>query len=214
MVERDAAPTVTYSLIIANAVAFVASLVVGQAWVVTNFGAVPYLILFRMEVYRLLTSMFLHADFLHILFNMWALFIFGRDIELVAGRRAFALIYLVSGLVGGIAYAVYMAWYASLFDRTALFIPAIGASGAVFGVMGAFAVLFPTRPLAMFFYFIPIVAPAFVAIMLMGLLQTMLALVLPFSQVAYTAHVGGLAVGLVAGVVLRPLLYRRYYVIY
>ncbi|MCX8203817.1 MAG: rhomboid family intramembrane serine protease, partial [Nitrososphaeria archaeon] len=112
MVERDSASTVTYSLIIANAVAFVASLVVGQAWVVTNFGAVPYLILFRMEVYRLLTSMFLHADFLHILFNMWALFIFGRDIELVAGRRAFALIYLVSGLVGGIAYAVYMAWYA------------------------------------------------------------------------------------------------------
>ncbi|MEN3047609.1 MAG: rhomboid family intramembrane serine protease [Candidatus Caldarchaeales archaeon] len=214
MVERHEAPTVTYSLIAANAAAFVASLVVGQVWMVMNFGAVPYLILFRMEVYRLVTSMFLHTDFLHILFNMWALFIFGRDIELVAGRRVFAAIYFVSGLAGGIAYAVYMAGYASLFDRTALFIPAIGASGAVFGVMGAFAVLFPTRPLAMFFYFIPIVAPAFVAIMLMGLLQTMLALVLPFSQVAYTAHVGGLAVGLVAGAALRSRLHRWYYVVY
>ncbi|MCS7117703.1 MAG: rhomboid family intramembrane serine protease [Thaumarchaeota archaeon] len=211
---RNSVPIATYSLIVANSITFIGSITMGQVWVVANFGAVPYQIVFRSEFYRLVTSMFLHADFLHILFNMWALFIFGRDIELVAGRKVFLALYFVSGLVGGLAYTFYMILYAAPLDPRAPFVPAIGASGAVFGAMGAFAVLFPTRPLAMFFYFLPIVAPAFVAVMLMGLIQTLLALALPFSQVAYTAHIGGLAVGLTLGAVIRSQLSRRSYVIY
>ncbi|MCS7095245.1 MAG: rhomboid family intramembrane serine protease [Thaumarchaeota archaeon] len=211
--ERSSIPIVTYSLIVANVIAFIASLLLGHTRVVASLGAIPYLIVFGAETYRLVTSMFLHADVLHILFNMWALFVFGRDIELVAGRRGFLVLYFMSGVVGGLAYAIYMIFYASQFDPAALFVPAIGASGAVFGVMGAFAIVFPTRPLAIFFYFIPIIAPAFVAVMLMGLLQTLLALVLPFGQIAYTAHIGGLVVGLALGSTLRSQLIRRYYVL-
>jgi membrane associated rhomboid family serine protease len=158
--------------------------------------------------------MFLHGDFLHILFNMWGLFIFGRDIESSVGSGRFTLLYFLSGIVGGMAYVFYMLTYAAEYDPRAAFVPAIGASGAVFGVMGSFAVLYPRRPVAFFFYFLPIIAPAFVAITLMGLIQTLLALALPFSSIAYTAHVGGLAVGMLMGLWFRSLLRKRYYVMF
>jgi Uncharacterized membrane protein (homolog of Drosophila rhomboid) len=214
MFEVERRPVVTYVLIAVNLIAFLLSLVTGLTRAFLTFGAVPALIALDYEYYRLITSMFLHADFLHILFNMWALFVFGRDIESSVGSGRFTLLYFLSGIVGGIAYVYYMLTYAVTFDPRAAFIPAIGASGAVFGVMGSFAVLYPRRPVAFFFYFLPIVAPAFVAITLMGLIQTVLALALPFSSIAYTAHIGGLAVGMLMGLWFRSLLRRRYYAIF
>ncbi len=211
MFEVERSPVVTYALIAVNLVIFLLSLTTGLTRAFLAFGAVPALIVSEFEYYRLITSMFLHADFLHILFNMWALFIFGRDIESSVGSGRFTLLYFLSGIVGGLAYVFYMLTYAASLDPRAAFVPAIGASGAVFGVMGSFAVLYPKRPIAFFLYFLPIIAPAFVAITLMGLIQTLLALALPFSSIAYTAHIGGLAVGMLMGLWLRSLLRKRYY---
>ncbi len=214
MFEVERRPVVTYALIAANFVAFLLSLAMGLTRTFLEFGAVPALIVLGHEYYRLVTSMFLHADFLHILFNMWGLFVFGRDIESSVGSGRFALLYFLSGILGGVAYVLYMLTYAAAFDPRAAFVPAIGASGAVFGVMGSFAVLFPRRPVALFLYFLPIIAPAFVAVTLMGVIQTLLALALPFGSIAYTAHVGGLAVGMLMGIWFRNLLRRRYFIVF
>jgi membrane associated rhomboid family serine protease len=214
MWEFERRPVVTYALIAINFLVFLLTLVVGLTRAFLAYGAVPALIVLDYQYYRLVTSMFLHGDFLHILFNMWGLFIFGRDIESSVGSGRFTLLYFLSGIVGGMAYVFYMLTYAAEYDPRAAFVPAIGASGAVFGVMGSFAVLYPRRPVAFFFYFLPIIAPAFVAITLMGLIQTLLALALPFSSIAYTAHVGGLAVGMLMGLWFRSLLRKRYYVMF
>jgi membrane associated rhomboid family serine protease len=214
MWEFERRPVVTYALIAINFLVFLLTLVVGLTRAFLAYGAVPALIVLDYQYYRLVTSMFLHGDFLHILFNMWGLFIFGRDIESSVGSGRFTLLYFLSGIVGGMAYVFYMLTYAAEYDPRAAFVPAIGASGAVFGVMGSFAVLYPRRPVAFFFYFLPIIAPAFVAITLMGLIQTLLALALPFSSIAYTAHVGGLAVGMLMGLWFRSLLRKKYYVMF
>ncbi len=87
------------------------------------------------EFWRLLTAMFLHADFMHLIFNMMALFILGKDIERFFGKYKFLAIYFISGLVGsGASY---------------LFVDAVsvGASGAIFGLMGANLFLYKLNPL-------------------------------------------------------------------
>lgn len=86
------------------------------------------------EYWRLFTAMFLHADLMHLLFNMLALYIFGRDIEHIFGRKKFALIYFLSGLAGSaLSYL--------LSDSIS-----VGASGAIFGLMGANLFLYKTNP--------------------------------------------------------------------
>lgn len=82
------------------------------------------------QVWRLLTAMFLHADILHLLFNSWALFQLGALVELWMGSRRFAAIYFVSGLAGSLAS---VGWNLMATQP----VPSIGASGAVFGLLGA-----------------------------------------------------------------------------
>ncbi len=210
---KEEQPVVTYLLIAANLVVFGLTYLVGRVWMIVLWGLTPVNILepggtggALYGFTTLFTSMFIHDGIFHIFFNMWALLILGRDVEVALGRGRFLLLYFLSGLVGGLAYVS-----TALFQPRNLMIPAVGASGAVFGVMGAFGVLFPRRPLAMFFYLIPIFAPAFVAIAILATIQTVLALALPFSSIAYSAHVGGLAVGVLSALVWRRLVLRRYY---
>jgi Uncharacterized membrane protein (homolog of Drosophila rhomboid) len=210
---REVRPVVTYLLVAANIVVFGLTYLVGRIWIILLWGLTPINILeannpltFSYGIATIFTSMFIHDGVLHIFFNMWALLILGREVEVALGRARFTLLYFLSGFVGGLAYVS-----TALFIPRNLLIPAVGASGAVFGVMGAFAVLFPRRPLAMFFYLIPIIAPAFVAIAILAIIQTILALILPFSSIAYSAHVGGLAVGFAAALIWKRLVMRKYY---
>lgn len=210
---REERPVVTYLLVAANIVVFGLTYLVGRIWMILLWGLTPINILeannplaFLYGLATIFTSMFIHDGILHIFFNMWALLILGREVEVTLGRARFTLLYFLSGFVGGLAYVS-----TALFIPRNLLIPAVGASGAVFGVMGAFAVLFPRRPLAMFFYLIPIIAPAFVAIAILAIIQTILALILPFSSIAYSAHVGGLAVGLAAALIWKRLVMRKHY---
>jgi len=87
------------------------------------------------EFWRLFTAMFLHADFLHLMFNMMALYIIGRDIERFYGKSKFLIIYFVSGLIGSGASFL-------LSDANS-----VGASGAIFGLMGANLFLYKTNPI-------------------------------------------------------------------
>jgi hypothetical protein len=200
-IAREERPLATFTIIAINLIVFALTFIFGRVFMISNFGLVPVTIMAAPDLYTLLygvftifTSMFIHDGFLHIFFNMWGLLILGRDVEILLGRSRFIALYFASGVVGGLSYAFTSYYFPS--NRFAPYIPAVGASGAVFGVMGAFGVLFPRRPLALFLYLIPIVAPAYIVILVLALLQTLLAFTMPFSSIAYSAHIGGLLMGL------------------
>lgn len=129
------------------------------------------------EIWRLVTSMFVHANVTHILFNMWALYLFGPALERRFGSMSFASLYVACGLGG-----------ASLYYAVGRLDPAVGASGAIFGLMGALlAATYRQRH-----------TPAGRAVFsqLMLLLGINLALPFVIPNIAWEAHVGGLVAGI------------------
>lgn len=139
------------------------------------------------QPWTLITSMFLHGGFTHLFFNGFALYMFGPFLEQMIGSKRFVLVYFVSGLVGGLAYVA--SYYAGLLPQS---IPALGASGAIFGILGAVAVLRPNLPLLMM-GFIPMkMNQAVVLWIFLALFDT----INVNGGVAGAAHLGGLVVGL------------------
>lgn len=149
---------------------------------------------------QLVTSMFVHADFFHLLGNVIILLAFALPFEERIGHRAFLVMYLVSGLVGALAQTA-----TSWGDPILL----MGASGAVFGIIGAFAGTYPRLvlplPLPLGFFMIFVRMRVMVAAAIFGGLQLLyLQFLSPFDNTAYMAHIGGLVGGLaVAGLYLR-----------
>ena len=128
------------------------------------------------EIWRVFTAMFLHANFPHILFNMWALYLFGPALERRFGSLPFGALYLAAGLAGG-----------SLYHAIGRLEPAVGASGAIFGLMGALlAATYRQRHT---------VAGRAVFSQLMLLLLVNLSLPFLIPRIAWEAHVGGLVAG-------------------
>jgi rhomboid family protein len=149
----------------------------------------------------LLTSMFMHAGWLHILGNMWFLWIFGDNVERRFGAIFYVLFYLGAGIVAS---------FAQIWATPNSVIPNLGASGAIAGVLGAYLAMFPTNRVTIIaFRFVPFVVPAIVAIGIWALLQ----FISGFGQiaqtdesgggVAYLAHVGGFIAGLIVGLLFR-----------
>ncbi|MFQ5910182.1 MAG: rhomboid family intramembrane serine protease [Thermoplasmata archaeon] len=143
------------------------------------------------SLYTLFTSMFLHASFMHLIFNMIALIFIGPLLEERIGTPRFAVIYIISGIIGTLAF--------SLMHLNEVAI-VLGASGAISGILGAFAILYPREKIAML-PLPPIRLPFLVAIII--LVETLLALD-PRSHIAHEAHLMGLA----AGVFLGPLIMK------
>lgn len=149
-----------------------------------------------------LTSMFLHGSLLHLLGNIWILWIFGNNIEDDLGSVRFAIFYLVAGLA---AAAGHLAVYSSST------IPVVGASGAIAGVMGAYLVLHPLARVVSIvppLFFLPFRVPAFVYLVVWFVLQ--FALSGRDSNVAWEAHVVGFGFGVAIAAMLRStVLVRR-----
>ena len=141
-----------------------------------------------------LTSMFLHGGFLHILGNMWFLYIFGDNIEDRLGHSRYLIFYILSGVAAGLIH-LYTNWGSK--------IPTIGASGAISGVMGAYLLLYPRAkiltliPIFFFFQFVEI--PAFIFLGYWLLIQLFSAGLTPknVGGIAFWAHIGGFVAGLV-----------------
>ncbi len=133
--ERHYTPaTVTLLLILANVLVFVYELSLGSGWRLNYFIASHGIVPDRLQVLSLLTSMFIHGGFLHILGNMWFLWIFGRGIEDILGHAKYLFFYLACGLAAGIIHIV---------ANSSSTVPTVGASGAIAGVMGAYLIKFP-----------------------------------------------------------------------
>jgi membrane associated rhomboid family serine protease len=150
------------------------------------------------QPWTIITSMFVHANFLHILFNMISLYFLGSFFLRAAGERSFLAVYFLGGLAGNILYFVLC--YLVLHGFVPPFFgdpfkAAVGASGAIFALGGALAVLVPKVPV--YIFFIPVATPLWVAILIFFLLSFI------SSGIAWQAHLGGLLVGLVAGLILK-----------
>lgn len=157
------------------------------------------------EPYQIATHMFMHANFMHLLFNMMTLYFFGPMIEMVWGDKRFLFYYLSCG-VG--AYMLYMGvqyWEISRAgdDPFLSNIPMLGASGAIFGVLTAFAYLFPNQVISLLFPPISIKAKYFVPIM--ALLELIYGVQRMSTGVAHFAHLGGAITG-----ILIILLWHRF----
>jgi len=136
--------------------------------------------------WQLFTYMFMHGGFAHLFFNMLALWMFGMELENTWGSRKFLIYYLLCGLGAGIANML----VAPLLGQLA---PTVGASGAVFGVLVAFGMLFPDRPIYIYFL-LPVRAKYFVAVYMA--LEMFYGVTGTTDGVAHFAHLGGAAVGL------------------
>jgi membrane associated rhomboid family serine protease len=228
---RDDTPTystpfINYLLIALNTLIFLFEVSLGprtREAFVFQFGVEPIRVLAALglsnvyvphaSVLPLLTSMFLHASWLHLIGNMWVLWIFGDNIEDYLGHFSYLIFYLVSGLAASVAHILLNANSS---------VPSVGASGAIAGVMGAYFLLFPAArvltlvPLIIFFTFIWL--PAWIVLGYWFVLQFLsgAATSIAYSNrtgggggIAFWAHVGGFVAGIVMIKLMPQRMHRR-----
>ena len=175
-------------LVIVNVAAFLVTLVAPA--VISSMGLWPQRVFEQGQVWRPFTYMFLHGGIFHILFNLLALWMFGVELERMWGTRFFTKYYFVAG-AGAAVTTMVLAFLPGDVGNQLYYSNTIGASGAVYGILLAYALYFPNRPILMFMLF-PLPAKVYVAIIgAIALLSSMSA----GGGVAHTAHLGGLIAG-------------------
>jgi membrane associated rhomboid family serine protease len=194
-------------LIAINAIVFLAEVIMTANFsdrastnaLLQNYGAIPYKILGG-DIFSAVSSMFLHGGIAHLIGNMLFLFVFGDNIEDKFGRIKYVLIYIGWGLAAALAHSFYA------MSTGGGEIPAIGASGAVSGVLGAYLVLFPRAKIFTViaaFFITTVRIPAIAYIPFWFVMQVILSLINPLGGVAYVAHIGGFLAGLLTGYLLK-----------
>jgi membrane associated rhomboid family serine protease len=154
-------------------------------------GLVPAYVLRDAKLWQVATYMFVHGGLFHILFNMLALWMFGTELERVWGTRYFLKFYFVSGIGAGILTVLFSLLpfgFALQLQHSIV----IGASGAVYALLLAYAMYFPDRPIYMYFVF-PI--PARIFVLIMGVIAFYSSVADSGGGIASATHLGGLAVG-------------------
>ncbi len=149
------------------------------------FGLVPAYIWTKFYLWQLATYLFLHGGFWHIFMNMLILWMFGAELERTWGSREFVKFYFVAGIGAGIVNVIFAAIMPAM-----SYTPIIGASGAIYGVLVAYAMLFPDRYVLLYF-----LIPIKVKYMVIGLVAIEFALSYNADGVAHFAHLGGALVG-------------------
>lgn len=204
-------PVLTYLLIALNVVVFLYQLGLGEAGgaaFTERFGVLPYALTVLQHpgsAVTPLTSMFMHGGWLHLIFNMWSLHIFGDNIEDALGRGRYLLFYVLCGVAAAAAQV--------LIDPGST-VPMIGASGAISGVLGGYLRLFPRArvdtliPIFIFMIVRELPATVFIVlwflIQLVGGVESLASLGDQTGGVAFFAHIGGFLAGLFLIGVLGP----------
>lgn len=207
-VPHTTTPWVNYFLIVLNTLVFIFEVMLtptARSGLIYQLGVVPAhtTALFtgarhaqpEASLLPLLTSMFLHASWLHLVGNMWALWIFGDNIEDHLGHARYLMLYLLSGLAGSLLH---------IFFGPMSMVPSVGASGAIAGVMGAYFLLFPrARVLCLvlvFFLWLPawiVLGYWFIVQFLSGAVTAISYTYQSGGGVAVWAHVGGFCAGII-----------------
>lgn len=136
----------------------------------------------------------MHAGFSHIFFNLFALWMFGQAIENFWGSKRFIIYYFLTGIGAGLLH-VFINNDPVATSQGLRYIPTVGASGAVYGILLAFGMMFPDRPIMLLFLPIPIKAKYFVAFF--GAVEFISGITRSGSDVAHFAHLGGMLVGFI-----------------
>ncbi len=193
-------------LIIANGAVFLLQLFGANQTLQSLLGLDTGLVLARLMIWQLVTYMFLHGGVFHLLFNMFALWMFGSEIEDRLGRREFLFYYFLTGVGAGLSV---LAVDAVLGWRSLT----IGASGAVYGVLLAYGLLFARRQITLLVFFVlPVTLEARVFVAVFAVLELLWG-VSGQSGIAHFAHLGGMLVGWIYFKLLRdrlrPALYGK-----
>ena len=137
-------------------------------------------------LWQLLTFQICHANFLHLFFNCFAIFMFGRDVEEALGQKAFFALYVLSGVAGGVVQSAAAILFGGAFAGHV-----VGASAGAFGLTTAYCILFPDRTLLLSFI-LPLKAKY---VLLLSVVYTVFRIIFPADNVAHAAHMGGIAAG-------------------
>ncbi len=182
----------TFVFLIACVIVFFLELTVPINW--DYFSFTPNLALER--PWTFITSIFLHANFTHLFFNMFALFMFGLFLEGRIGSKHYLILFFLAGIAGSIGYMI-TAGNPS--------IPAIGASGAIYGILGTSAVLMPRMIVWVSGIPMPMIVAAgfWVALEILGVF-------VPRGNIASAAHLGGIIIGFIYGFYIRRTEKKRY----
>jgi membrane associated rhomboid family serine protease len=191
-------PPVTRALLIANVGIYLLQMVVGfpmvqyfalWPWGPHQTGQLPSgeLINVGFQVWQLVTYAFLHGGLTHLFFNMLALFMFGGPIERLFGRREFLVYYFTCLVVAAICQLLVMHFFVPGF------VPTLGASGAIFGLLLAFGMMYPHQQIMLLFP--PIPMPAWVFVTGYGAIELYLGVTGSEAGVAHFAHLGGMLGG-------------------
>ena len=205
-------PYVNYALLLINTLVFLFFFLQGRLGLwrgIRGLGAVPLDIIHGQNLWTLLTSMFMHADLMHLLGNMIYLWVFGDNIEDAFGHMKYLVFYLLGGLAASFVHIASVFAALPTFTRAPYGyndptrIPSVGASGAISAVLGSYMLLYPRARIrtVVFYFFITIVTiPAFYYLGFWFVYQLMMgffSLTGLFSGVAFWAHIGGFVAGLV-----------------
>ncbi len=196
-------PYVTAMIIIINIVVFIIEIVNYE--IIEDYAFVPILFLSGKKLETLITHMFLHGGVLHIFWNMYFAYVFCDDLESVYGHTNFLLFYIICGIGAATIHAILCVALDNIFHTGLSYIPCIGASGALFGVLAAYAVFFPHRKLRIRYAGGYYTVAAWNFAILYGISETILVVVGAFDYVAHTAHVGGFVTGMLAAYVYKYL---------
>lgn len=192
-------PPVTKNLIIINFIIWLACALIPQIGnSLHRHAALHFYEASDFNLVQLVTYMFLHGGFFHVFFNMFTLFMFGILLEYAMGSKRFLLFYMACGI--GAALIQEAVWALTLPDlvvgvlamNLSMF-TTVGASGSIYGVLLAFAMLFPNRPL--YFLFIPVPIKAKWMVLIWGGMELLLGLSGASDGIAHFAHLGGMIFG-------------------
>ncbi len=152
----------------------------------TELFVLNFYALYGFQVWRFLTAIFLHGGIVHLLYNLFALLFFGFILERKIGSRNFLIVFFISGIIGNI---IAINFYSS----------SLGASGAIYGILGCLAII---NPMMMVFAF-GILMPMFIAAIVWIIGDLMGVFGFGGSNIGYIAHLGGVFVGIAAGILIR-----------
>lgn len=175
-------PPAVRALLLLNTAVFVLQQFFG-AWIIANFGLTPYAFWSNLKLWQIGTYLFVHGNFFHLLFNLFSLWMFGKELEYTWGTKEFLKFYFLCGLGAGLVNVLVHPF--STF-------PTIGASGAIYGILIAFAMVFPE--IVVYLYgIIPMKSKNFV--LMVAAIEFFSGIQYSSSPIAHFAHLGGMLFG-------------------
>ncbi len=170
------------NLLIINGVVFLLMYFLGMGnFFIKWFSLIPAFAINRVQLWRFVSYIFLHGGFGHIIFNMFMLWMFGVGLERLWGSKEFYTFFFITGIVAGISSAVF---------NFGAFTPTIGASGAIYGILMAYALLFPEQEVYIYFLF-----PVKMKYLVLFLFAIEFLSSFQMDGIAHFAHLGGMVAG-------------------